>query len=144
MLSRKRHEPASSSSSRHAETSLISQGTIIRGDVRFTGTLHVEGRIEGSVLGEGANAVFTLSEHGQVQGEVRVPHAMINGQVNGDIYASQRLELATQARVVGDVRYSSLEMAAGAQVNGRIAHQGEEHVQRELPAPEVRSEAATA
>ncbi|GGA28823.1 bactofilin family protein [Dyella nitratireducens] len=143
MLSRKRNEPTSSSS-RHAETSLISHGTIIRGDVRFTGTLHVEGRIEGSVLGEGANAVFTLSEHGQVQGEVRVPHAMINGQVNGDIYASERLELATQARVVGDVRYSSLEMAAGAQVNGRIAHQGDDHVQRELPAPEVRNETATA
>ncbi|GLQ88197.1 bactofilin family protein [Dyella flagellata] len=142
MLSRKRNEPTSSS--RHAETSLISHGTIIRGDVRFTGTLHVEGRIEGAVLGEGPNAVFTLSEHGQVQGEVRVPHAMINGQVNGDIYASERLELAAQARVVGDVRYSSLEMAAGAQVNGRIAHQGEEHAHRELPAPEVRAETATA
>jgi len=143
MLSRKRNnEP--SSTSRHAETSLISQGTIIRGDVRFTGTLHVEGRIEGSVLGEGANAVFTLSEHGQVQGEVRVPHAMINGQVTGDIYASVRLELATQARVTGDVRYTSLEMAAGAQVNGRIAHQGDDHVQRELPAPEVRVEPVTA
>lgn len=142
MLSRKRNEP--SSNSRHAETSLISQGTIIRGDVRFTGTLHVEGRIEGSVLGEGANAVFTLSEHGQVQGEVRVPHAMINGQVTGDIYASVRLELATQARVTGDVRYTSLEMAAGAQVNGRIAHQGDDHVQRELPAPEVRVDPVTA
>ena len=142
MLSRKRNEPTSSS--RHAETSLISQGTIIRGDVRFTGTLHVEGRIEGSVLGEGANAVFTLSEHGQVQGEVRVPHAMINGQVTGDIYASVRLELASQARVTGDVRYSSLEMAAGAQVTGRIAHQGDDHVQRELPAPEVRVEPVTA
>ena len=142
MLSRKRNEPTSSS--RHAETSLISQGTIIRGDVRFTGALHVEGRIEGSVLGEGANAVFTLSEHGQVQGEVRVPHAMINGQVTGDIYASVRLELATQARVTGDVRYSSLEMAAGAQVNGRIAHQGDDHVQRELPAPEVRTDPVTA
>jgi cytoskeletal protein CcmA (bactofilin family) len=142
MLSRKRNEP--NSSTRHAETSLISHGTIIRGDVRFTGTLHVEGRIEGSVLGEGANAVFTLSEHGQIQGEVRVPHAMINGQVHGDIYASERLEMAAQARVVGDVRYSSLEMAAGAQVNGRMAHQGEEHVQRELPAPEMRGEPATA
>jgi cytoskeletal protein CcmA (bactofilin family) len=142
MLNRKRNEPTSSS--RHAETSLISQGTIIRGDVRFTGTLHVEGRVEGSVLGEGANAVFTLSEHGQVQGEVRVPHAMINGQVTGDIYASVRLELASQARVTGDVRYCSLEMAAGAQVNGRIAHQGDDHVQRELPAPEVRTEPVTA
>ena len=142
MLSRKRNEP--SSTSRHAETSLISQGTIIRGDVRFTGTLHLDGRIEGAVLGEGPNAVFTLSEHGQVQGEVRVPHAMINGQVTGDIYASERLELAAQARVVGDVRYNSLEMAAGAQVNGRMAHQGEDHVQRELPAPDVRHEPATA
>jgi cytoskeletal protein CcmA (bactofilin family) len=140
MLSRKRNEAAT----RNAETSLIAHGTIIRGDVRFTGTLHLDGRIEGSVLGEGSSAVFTLSEHGQVQGEVRVPHAMINGQVTGDIYASERLELAAQARVVGDVRYNSLEMAAGAQVNGRMAHQGEDHVQRELPAPEVRTEAATA
>jgi cytoskeletal protein CcmA (bactofilin family) len=140
MLNRKRNDQTS----RNAETSLISQGTIIRGDVRFTGTLHLDGRIEGVVLGEGSNAVFTLSEHGQVQGEVRVPHAMINGQVNGDIYASERLELAPQARVIGDVRYNTLEMAAGAQVNGRIAHQGEDHVQRELPSPEVRSEAVTA
>ncbi|HUA79917.1 MAG TPA: polymer-forming cytoskeletal protein [Dyella sp.] len=139
MLNRKRQEPTS----RHGETSLISHGTIIRGDVRFTGTLHLDGRIEGAVLGEGPNAVFTLSEHGQVQGEVRVPHAMINGQVTGDIYASERLELATQARVVGDVRYNSLEMAAGAQVNGRMAHQGEDHVQRELPAPDIRHEPAT-
>ncbi|GFZ86983.1 bactofilin family protein [Dyella caseinilytica] len=140
MLNRKRNEQAT----RNAETSLIAHGTIIRGDVRFTGTLHLDGRIEGAVLGEGPNAVFTLSEHGHVQGEVRVPHAMINGQVNGDIYASERLELATQARVIGDVRYNSLEMAAGAQVNGRMAHQGEDHVQRELPAPEVRQEPATA
>jgi cytoskeletal protein CcmA (bactofilin family) len=142
MLSRKQrneHVP-----SRNAETSLISIGTIIKGDVRFTGTLHLDGRIEGAVIGEGNSAVFTLSEHGQVQGEVRVPHAMINGQVTGNIFASERLELAMQARVIGDVRYNSLEMAAGAQVNGRIAHQGEDHVQRELPAPEVRSDAVTA
>jgi cytoskeletal protein CcmA (bactofilin family) len=142
MLSRKqRNEHAPS---RNAETSLISIGTIIKGDVRFTGTLHLDGRIEGAVIGEGNSAVFTLSEHGQVQGEVRVPHAMINGQVTGNIFASERLELAMQARVIGDVRYNSLEMAAGAQVNGRIAHQGEDHVQRELPAPEVRSDAVTA
>jgi cytoskeletal protein CcmA (bactofilin family) len=140
MFSRKRNEQPN----RHAETSLISHGTIIRGDVRFTGTLHLDGRIEGTVIGEGSSALFTLSEHGHVQGEVRVPHAMINGQVTGDIYASERLELAAQARVIGDVRYNSLEMAAGAQVNGRIAHQGDDHVQRELPAPELRPEPVTA
>ena len=132
MLNRKRNENVG----RNPETSLISHGTIIRGDLRFTGTLHLDGRIEGAVLGEGTHAVFTLSEHGHVQGEVRVPHAVINGQVNGDIYASERLELAAQARVIGDVRYNTLEMAAGAQVNGRITHQGEDHIQRELPSPD--------
>jgi cytoskeletal protein CcmA (bactofilin family) len=133
MLNRKRHEPGRAG---HAhETSLIAHGTVIRGDLRFSGALHLDGRIEGAVCGEGEDAVFTLSEQGQVQGEIRVPHAVINGEVNGDVYASERLELAPQARITGDVRYRTLEMAAGAQVNGRMAHIGEAAVTRELPAP---------
>ena len=47
---------------------------------------------------------------------------------------SARLELAAQARIDGDLRYHTLEMAAGAQVNGRISRQAEE-TRRELPAP---------
>jgi cytoskeletal protein CcmA (bactofilin family) len=70
-----------------------------------------------------------------VQGEIRVPHAVINGQVQGDVHASERLELAPQARITGDVRYRTLEMAAGAQVNGRMTHAGDVAAPRELPAP---------
>jgi len=67
-----------------------------------------------------------------------VPHAIINGQVQGDIHVAERLELAPQARVAGDVSYNTLEMAAGAQVNGRMAHHaGQQHSPRELPAPEL-------
>jgi cytoskeletal protein CcmA (bactofilin family) len=134
MLNRnKRHEPARNG---HAhQTSLIAHGTVIRGDLRFSGALHLDGRIEGAVLGEGEDAVFTLSEQGQVQGEIRVPHAVINGQVDGDVHASERLELAPQARITGDVRYRTLEMAAGAQVNGRMTHAGDSQAARELPAP---------
>lgn len=130
MLQRKRSERQPGS----LDTSLIAQGTTIRGDLRFSGTLHLDGRVEGAVLAEGGEAVFTLSEHGQVIGEVRVPQAVINGLVQGDIHAGTRLELAPQARVTGDVHYRTLEMAAGAQVNGRMAHQAEEG-RRELPAP---------
>jgi cytoskeletal protein CcmA (bactofilin family) len=99
--------------------------------------LHLDGRIEGAVLGEGPDAVFTLSEHGHVQGEIRVPHAIINGPVQGNVQVSERLELAPQARIVGDVSYSTLEMSAGAQVNGRMAHQTGEPVRGELPAPSL-------
>jgi len=87
-------------------------------------------------VAEGEDAMFTLSEHGQVQGEIRVPHAVINGHVTGDVHVSARLELAPQARIDGDLRYHTLEMAAGAQVNGRISRQAEE-VRRELPAPDA-------
>ncbi len=131
MLNRKRNERDQAIH----ETSLIARGTVIRGDLRFSGALHLDGRIEGTVTGEGDNAMLTLSEHGQVQGEIRVPHAVINGHVTGDVHISARLELAPQARIDGDLRYHTLEMAAGAQVNGRISRQAEEPT-RELPAPQ--------
>ncbi|HEV2621460.1 MAG TPA: polymer-forming cytoskeletal protein [Frateuria sp.] len=132
MLNRRRGDRDASTSS---DTSLIARGTVIRGDLRFSGALHLDGRIEGTVLAEGEDAVFTLSEQGQVQGEIRVPHAIINGQVHGDIHATERLELAPQARIAGDVHYRTLEMAAGAQVNGRMSHRVDGSAPRELPAP---------
>jgi cytoskeletal protein CcmA (bactofilin family) len=132
MLNRRRSDRNRGSS----ETSLIARGTVIRGDLRFTGALHLDGRIEGSVLAEGDDAMFTLSEHGEVQGEVHVPQAVINGHITGDVHVSVRLELAPLARIDGDLRYHTLEMAAGAQVNGRIARQAEE-AQRALAAPEA-------
>ncbi|HEY1588511.1 MAG TPA: polymer-forming cytoskeletal protein, partial [Rhodanobacter sp.] len=118
------------------QTSLIARGTVIRGDLRFNGALHLDGRIEGTVSAEGEDAMLTLSEHGQVQGEIRVPHAVINGHVTGDVHVSARLELAPQARIDGDLRYHTLEMAAGAQVNGRISRQVED-APRELPSPDA-------
>jgi cytoskeletal protein CcmA (bactofilin family) len=130
MLNRKRADRTPSSH----DTSLIARGTIIRGDVRFSGALHLDGRIEGSVQADESGAVFTLSENGVVQGEIRVPHAIINGHVHGDIHADERLELAPEARITGDVHYRTLEMAAGAQVNGRMSHHAAEAT-RELPSP---------
>jgi cytoskeletal protein CcmA (bactofilin family) len=132
MLNRRRSDRNRGSS----ETSLIARGTVIRGDLRFTGALHLDGRIEGSVMAEGDDAMVTLSEHGEVQGEVHVPQAVINGHITGDVHVSVRLELAPLARIDGDLRYHTLEMAAGAQVNGRIARQAEQ-AQRALAAPEA-------
>jgi cytoskeletal protein CcmA (bactofilin family) len=116
-----------------AINTLIASGTTIRGDVHFTGGLHLEGVIEGSIAAEGADAVLTLSDKGCVVGEVRVSNAVVNGTVNGDIHAAERLELAGNARVSGNVHYKVLEMAAGAQVNGKMLYQGE--APRQLASP---------
>ncbi len=133
------NSPRKSGESRHqgpsGDTSLIARGTMIRGDVEFVGALHLDGSIEGAVLAaDEADAVFTLSAEGRVTGEVRVPSAVINGTVKGNIIAADRLELAAEARVEGDVHYRVLEMAAGASVNGRMMHLADE-APRQLTGP---------
>lgn len=120
-------------------TTLIATGTAIRGDIQFKGRLHVDGSVEGAIRGEGAQAMLTLSEHAKVTGELHAPHIVINGTVVGDVTAIDRLELASNARVEGNVYYKVLEMSAGAQINGKIVHRAEP--QRQLPKPETETAA---
>lgn len=121
-----------------AITTLIAEGTVIRGDIEFNGGLHMDGKVEGSVSAQGDKAVLTLSDKGCITGEIRAPNAIINGKVIGDIFVSDRLELAAHARVEGNVYYKVLEMAAGAQLNGKMIYQDE--TPRQLSGPDKASE----
>lgn len=105
---------------------IIGQQTRIEGDVHFTGGLHVDGRIKGGVIAEAdSTSVLTVSEHGIIEGEVRVPTVILNGSVTGDVRSAERIELAAKARVDGDVYYNLIEMAMGAAVNGSLVHNTE-------------------
>ena len=53
---------------------------------------------------------------------------MLNGIVRGDVVASQRVELGPTARVIGNVYYNLIEMAIGAEINGKLVHQPEGQV----------------
>lgn len=105
--------------------SLIGQNTEMQGDVVFSGGLHVDGKIHGNVIAEDKESLLTLSEQGVIEGEVRVPNVILNGQVLGDVHADERIELAAQARVTGNVYYALIEMAIGAEVNGKLVHKSE-------------------
>lgn len=108
-------------------STVIGQGTTITGDVAFGGGLHLDGTIKGKVTGEAdSRSTLTVSEQGRVEGDVRVENLILNGIVIGDVYASERTELATNARVSGTVYYRLLEMAMGAEVNGQLVHSEEE------------------
>jgi len=109
--------------------SLIGQNTEIRGDVIFSGGLHVDGKVKGNVIAaEGDDSVLTLSERGTIEGEVKVPNVVVNGTVIGDVHALSHVELASQARVHGNVYYTLIEMAMGAEVNGNLVHRAEKSV----------------
>jgi cytoskeletal protein CcmA (bactofilin family) len=109
---------------------LIGQRTEVHGDVRFLGGLHVDGTIKGNVLSDqDESSLLTLSDSGSIEGEVRVPHVVINGNVIGDVHASRHLELKAMARVTGNVYYRLLEMANGAEVNGNLIHEVDDDIQ---------------
>lgn len=102
---------------------LIGPQVTIHGDLVFSGGLYVEGRIFGKVIAEGGQpAVLTVAEQGRIEGEVRVPVVVINGELQGDVFASERVELAAKARVLGNVHYVRAEMKAGAILTGRLIH----------------------
>jgi len=104
-------------------TTLISKATEITGDVHFSGTLEVEGRIFGNIYAaDDSSAEVRIRETGLVKGEIQAPMIIINGLVEGDIYSSNHLELAAKARVKGNVFYHLIEMVMGSEVNGSLSH----------------------
>ena len=104
-------------------TTLVSSDTVIVGDVRFCGNLDVEGLVQGNIVAEtGRDALLRVVGKGRVEGEIRVPNVIINGEVKGNVYVTGRLELAPKSRVEGNVFYRMVEMAAGAEVNGSLTH----------------------
>jgi cytoskeletal protein CcmA (bactofilin family) len=103
---------------------IIGQNTEITGDISFRGGLHVDGKVKGNINAEDdSDSILILSEEGAIEGEVRVPNVLLNGQVVGDVHASDRVELANHARIEGSVFYSLLEMEMGAAINGNLVHQ---------------------
>ena len=106
---------------------LIGRKSEMLGDVNFSGGLHVDGTVKGNVVSEeDPSSVLTLSETGTVEGEVRVPNVVLNGTVIGDVHAKHHIELASNARITGNVYYSLIEMAMGAEVNGNLVHVAED------------------
>jgi cytoskeletal protein CcmA (bactofilin family) len=102
---------------------LIGPKTRINGDLEFTGGLHIDGHINGNVRGDSNRGTFvSVSEHGCIEGSVVAPNVILNGIVKGDIEAGDRVELGAKARVLGNVQYTVIETAVGAQINGKLIH----------------------
>lgn len=106
--------------------SLIGAGTVIEGNVTFSGGLRIDGEVRGNITAaDGQPAMLVISEQASVEGEIRVQHVMVNGQVTGPIHADQTLELQPKANVTGDVHYRKIELQMGAVVQGRLVYEAD-------------------
>ncbi len=104
----------------HIDT-LIGKGVRVQGDIDFLGGMHLDGAIAGNVRSDLApGSTLSVSETGSIEGSVEVPNVILQGQVRGDIRASERVVLGASARVEGDVYYGVIEMTLGAQIMGKL------------------------
>ncbi|WP_018877298.1 MULTISPECIES: polymer-forming cytoskeletal protein [unclassified Thioalkalivibrio] len=110
---------------------LVGRNTVIHGDVEFGGGLHIEGRVIGDIRATtDPSAVLVVADGGVIEGHIAVPHLLMNGEVQGDVHVGEHVELGETARLVGNLYYTMLQMAEGAQIDGllkRVDHplQGE-------------------
>ena len=100
---------------------LIGAGSILQGDLEFTGGLRVDGHIKGHVSAQDSNnGTLVLSESGIIEGDVNVPHVVVNGTVKGNIASNGHVELQSNANISGDIHYKAVEMELGAVLNGSL------------------------
>ncbi len=101
--------------------SLFGASTGIQGDVLFSGGLHLDGTVTGSVKATGTGiSRLVVGESAVIEGSVEAPVVELHGLVRGDIVASRRVVLGPKARVEGNVNYGALEVAAGASIKGKL------------------------
>jgi cytoskeletal protein CcmA (bactofilin family) len=107
-----------------ALSTLLAEDVEITGDLVFSNGMRVDGRVRGDVTGRaadsGAPTLLVLSANGRIEGSVRTGDAVINGTVVGDLDIEHRLELQSDARVIGTIRYRQLQMDVGATVQGQL------------------------
>jgi cytoskeletal protein CcmA (bactofilin family) len=100
---------------------LLGKTATLSGDLEFSGGLHLDGRVNGNVRSSADDGgALSVSESGFIEGNVQVTNIVMNGTVNGDMYAGERLVLGGSARVNGNVHYGVIEMAPGAVITGKL------------------------
>lgn len=100
---------------------LIGEGTVFQGDIRFTDGLRIDGEVVGNITAVGdKRSMLVVSEKAKVTGRIRAGHVIINGLVTGPVESEDLLELQPKARIVGDVKYQALEMHQGATIHGEL------------------------
>jgi cytoskeletal protein CcmA (bactofilin family) len=98
---------------------LIGAATRIEGRMVVNKSIRLDGTIEGSIESNTDNHVtVAIGNTGLVHGDVRAHRVLVNGQVDGNIYAREKCELHETSKVKGDIHYGMLGIEHGAEILG--------------------------
>lgn len=97
-------------------TGFLDHGTTVTGELRFSGTLRIEGEFHGSIATED---VLTVGRHAEVHADIRAGEVEVHGRVSGTIEATRRIVVYSTGKVRGDLAAPTLVIEEGAALDGR-------------------------
>ncbi|MCS6874788.1 MAG: polymer-forming cytoskeletal protein [Pyrinomonadaceae bacterium] len=97
-------------------SSYVGEGTILTGETSFKAMMRIDGQFKGKISSQ--EGTLIVGVNGKVEANICVGTAIINGTVNGDIIASQKVELGKTAHVLGNIQTPRLKIEDGAFFEG--------------------------
>jgi cytoskeletal protein CcmA (bactofilin family) len=94
----------------------VGHGTVLTGETNFQMMLRVDGHLTGTVTSDGGTLI--VGTNGQVDANVSVGVATVNGVINGDVIATEKIQLGRTARVMGNIATPRLVIEEGAVFEG--------------------------
>ncbi len=95
----------------------LGSGAEFEGLLSFDGTVRIDGLFKGEIQ---TNDCLIIGESGRVDAELQVGHLIVMGELNGNVRASEKVELTATGHVKGDVITSVLVIQEGASVEGNV------------------------
>ena len=100
---------------------LIGSDIVIKGDIIYQGTVHIEASVEGSLISnKNKESKLYINKSSVIRGFVDASNVAINGTVYGNVYVYDLLQLGSDAFIKGNIYYKSIEMEVGAKIDGRL------------------------
>ena len=127
-------EPVRGDAVRVVDVATIGKSVVVKGELSGSEDLFVDGQVEGSISLRGQS--LTIGPNGRVRANVEARNVILHGQVDGNVTASDRVELRKSASLCGDITTARIAIDDGAYFKGTIDIQKAEPARVE-PKPQV-------
>jgi len=111
------------------EVTLIGKSVVIKGELSCSEDLYIDGQVEGTIDPKGHR--LTIGPNGRVKANVNACAVIVQGKLEGNIQASDRVDLKQSAVVMGDITTQRISIDEGAYFKGGV------NIQKEEPKKEV-------
>lgn len=101
------------------EIGMLGMDTVFKGDIRFRGTLRIDGMVLGGISSaEGSGSVLIINQQAEVKGNIVSDSVLISGKVVGKVKALERIEIFRHGSLRGDVVTGDIMIEGGAEFEG--------------------------